>query len=234
LIVRAFFYTGEKLGNNLTIKVLNLKKNFKNEDADLCILNNINFEFNQAISYAIQGISGVGKTTFINIISGLDVPTSGSIFYDQHDIHELHNTKFLHKYRGLIFQESYLLNELTIAENVMIKGLINKQADCGPWTLELLEMVRLASKANNYPHQLSGGEQQRIAIARALFNKPKILIADEPTAHLDKENKKMIIDLLLYFKKNHTIGLIISTHDPMVAEAMDIKLEIQNGKLLER
>lgn len=222
---------GEKLSNNLRIKVVNLKKNFKSEGVDLCILNDMNFEFEQGVGYAIQGISGVGKTTLINIISGLDVPSAGSIFYDEYNIHEARNNKLPNNSIGLIFQESYLLNELTISENVMIKGLINKQANCGPLANELLEMVQLKNKSDKYPHQLSGGEQQRVSIARALFNKPKILIADEPTAHLDKENKKMVIDLLLNFKKDYNLGLIISTHDPMVAEAMDVKLEIQSGKL---
>lgn len=221
------------MGNNLIIKVLNLKKNFKNEGADLCILNDINFEFNQGVGYAIQGISGVGKTTLINIMSGLDVPTSGSIFYDQHDIHESKNRTLVHNSIGLIFQESYLLHELTILENVMIQGLINKQTSGKPFALELLAMVQLQNKADKYPHQLSGGEQQRISIARALFNKPKILIADEPTAHLDKKNKQLVIDLLLNLKSKQNVGLIISTHDPLVAEVMDVKLEIQNGKLIE-
>lgn len=232
-MARGFFCIGEKLNNNLTIKIINLRKTFKNEDADLCILNDINFEFEQGLGYAIQGISGVGKTTLINIISGLDIPSGGSVSYNQFDGYEVQNNTLFHNYIGLILQESYLLNELTVIENIMIKGLINQQRNCEPLALELLEMVDLKSKCNKYPHQLSGGEQQRISIARALFNKPKILIADEPTAHLDKENKKMVIDLLLNFKKKYNLGLIVSTHDPMVAEAMDVKLEIQNSKLVE-
>lgn len=220
------------MDNSLTIKLVNLKKIFKSQNVDLCILNDINFEFKQGVSYGIQGISGVGKTTLLNIITGLDKPTDGSIFYNEHNIYQSKNHLLPQKNIGLIFQESHLLHELTVLENVMIKGLINKQLNCEPLANELLEMVQLKNKSDKYPHQLSGGEQQRVSIARALFNKPKILVADEPTAHLDKENKRIIIDLLLNFKENYNLGLIISTHDPLVAEAMDIKLEICNGKLL--
>lgn len=218
---------------NLLIKVHNLTKSYKTAEREIRILSDLNYVFNQSRSYAIQGVSGVGKTTLINIVAGLDTPTSGAVLYNEENIHTA-SSSIAKNAVGLIFQEAHLLNELTVMENVMIKAFINRQTPSREEAVRLLEQINLAHKHNKYPHELSGGEQQRVSIARALFTKPKILIADEPTAHLDKENKKVILDLFLLFKNTYDVGLIISTHDSTVADAMDIKLEMQQGKVRER
>lgn len=213
-----------------------ITKSFTSVNKTSTILKDVDYTFFSENTYAIMGISGTGKSTLLHILSGLELPTSGSVFFNDQNINTfspLDKQNYLLSSIGLIFQNAYLLSELSVIENVMLKGLIsgisyeNSEIDA----LELLSLVGLSGKEKNSPSMLSGGEQQRVAIARALFTKPKFLLADEPTAHLDEKTRNQILDLLLSCQKKWGLGLIIACHDPVIANAMDTKLTISDGSL---
>jgi len=222
--------------NKLTLS--NITKIFTDNDNQSVIFKNINATFNQGTSYAITGISGSGKSTLLSLLAGLDQPTSGSVLYNDVPVTTIikqNPRAFFHQTIGIIFQMPFLLKELTVLENVIIKGLVAGQTleACKEHGLALLKSVNLVDKAYAMPAQLSGGEQQRASIARALFSKPQFLLADEPTAHLDTQNRAMILDVLHHYLKHENLGLVISTHDPFIAEHMQVHREIRQSTLHE-
>ena len=172
------------------------------------------------------------------LLAGLEKPTSGNVIYNNQDItlfSDAQQNNFRQNEIGLIFQSPHLITELTVLENIIIRGLIrNDPIDaCKEKAILFLEQFGLKNKANMLPYTLSGGEQQRIAIIRAIFNKPSFLLADEPTAHLDKENCHAIINALRTYQSTHSMGLIISSHDPFVISQMDVILEVKDGYLVQ-
>ncbi len=218
------------------LELKNISKTFLVADQAINIFNDLSFKFYQNKSYAIMGISGIGKSTLINLISNLDYPTNGQILFDEFNLNNFNsqqNQIFLNESIGLIFQEANLINELTVIENVMIKGFIKKRdiKYCKNFAMELLKKVELENKADEYPSKLSGGQQQRVSICRAIFNKPKFLLADEPTGNLDEKTAKNISDLLFQCKNEWKMGLIIATHDKNLASLADEILVIKDGKL---
>lgn len=221
-----------------TLATRHVSKKFIQGNQELIVLNNIDSLFLQEKSYAITGISGSGKSTFIHIIAGLDTPTDGTVLFNDVSLQSLNAydlAQFLNKSIGLVFQSPHLLRELSVIENVMLPGLINgqKKSDCANKALELLHKVELAHKKNSKVGELSGGQQQRVAIARALFNEPAFLIADEPTGNLDLATGKTIVDLLLACQQEWGMGLIISSHDNYVSEKMDEIYTLNQGTLLK-
>ena len=203
---------------------------------DSLILNNINVKFEKKYSYAITGRSGSGKSTLISLLSGLEKPNSGNIYYNDFNLNNLmqyHRQILLQKSIGIMFQYPYLIKELTIIENILLKSLINNNNFYGleDQAKHLLDKIGLFKKANNYPNELSGGEQQRVSFARALFNKPDFLIADEPTAHLDLKTKMHIIELILSLKEEYNIGLIITSHDELLYKNMDKIINLESSDL---
>ena len=212
-------------------------KSFDTPAGNLSVLRDISTRFDQGKTYAITGRSGSGKSTLMHIIAGLETPTEGKLVYNDKAMDELsekERSHILNKHIGLVFQDSYLIDQLTVAENVMLKGLIagNNIDFCAKRADKLLSIMNLEEKSNSYPRLLSGGQQQRIALARALFNEPTFLIADEPTGNLDSKTGKEIIDWLLDLCKEWCMGLIISSHDPYVAQKMEIVYKLENGQLL--
>jgi ABC-type lipoprotein export system ATPase subunit len=202
----------------------------------ITVLNNVSSEFLSGNTYAITGISGSGKSTLMHILAGLDAPTKGNVFFNDLSLQTLLPltlAQFLNKSIGLVFQSSHLIRELSVMENIMLPGLISGRSphDCEKRTVELLHKVDLSSKKNSKPGELSGGQQQRVAIARALFNEPAFLIADEPTGNLDLATGKTIIDLLLSCHQEWGMGIIVSSHDDYVAQAMNTVYELSEGKL---
>ncbi len=177
------------------------------------VLTNIDYVFKAPRTYALMGVSGTGKSTLIHMLAGLDSPDAGSVF----------TTEKI----ACLLQSPLLIDELTVLENVIIQGLMRSSKDSRPKGEALLERVGLTHKAQSAPRTLSGGEQQRVALARALFSEPTFIVADEPTAHLDSDSKKAMLDLLL--EQNRS--LIIATHDPEVATRMETILELKEGKL---
>ncbi|MCL4360841.1 ABC transporter ATP-binding protein [Candidatus Dependentiae bacterium] len=218
------------------ISLINLTKKFIQTDKELKILNNVSYTFNHNKMYAIKGISGSGKSTLLFLIAGLDKPDSGQIMYDNQDINKLKESeknKILNQEIGLIFQYPYLIPELNVLENVVIKGLVSGKNfdECYEKGKMLLKQFNIEEKAFSSAMALSGGEQQRVALARALFNEPSFILADEPTAHLDRKNADDVINYLINYSKLHNIGLIVSSHDENIVNKMDVILELKDGGL---
>lgn len=215
-----------------------LHKVAKQFDHEQQLFSDISLCFRQGISYAIQGVSGTGKSTLLSLIANLDTPSSGTISF----IHEKKNcfSKELSKADGSIvgflFQQPYLIKELSIIENIYLPGIIagQKKENCNAKGEDLLEKINLSDKAHAYPHQLSGGQLQRVALARALFNEPLFLIADEPTASLDFDGSQEIVALLQFFQKKLGMGLIIATHDDTVAAMLDERYVLHKQTLFKQ
>lgn len=223
--------------NNLATQELD--KLFRQGDTDIIVLDNISLSCDQGVSYAITGASGSGKSTLIQLLAGLDLPTHGQVLFNNKNIASLSSAEreeFLNRNIGLVFQRPYLIRELSVQENVMVPGMIAGmgKTDCVSRAQELLEAVGIGDKADRKPASLSGGQQQRLVLARALFNKPAFLLADEPTGNLDLETGKSIIELLLRLQKEYHMGIVVSTHDMYVASTMQETFELHNGKLKRR
>ena len=223
--------------NKTSIRLENITKKYPQGESTINVLNQLNGHFDPGTSYAITGASGSGKSTLLNLLAGLDTPTDGNIFFNNQDITHLTNAEkshFLTFKVGLVFQNPHLIQELTIVENVMLPGLIARMADheVTQRAMDLLRQVGLGNKTNHQPSQLSGGQQQRAALARALFNKPPFLLADEPTGNLDPQTAQQIIDLLLACQQEWHMGIIVSSHDETLAAQMNKVYELLEGKLV--
>lgn len=213
-----------------------IEKRVKSATQEYNILDAITMTFLQGHTYAIQGSSGAGKSSLMHILAGIDTPTKGGVFFNHHNINTMtvaERNYFLQNTIGLLFQQPYLMKELTIIENVMLPGLLagTHYEQCYADALALITAVGLSHKIQHTPGMLSGGEQQRIALARALINKPLFLLADEPTGNLDVATTKNIVQLIQELHKKWGIGIIISTHDPYVAQSMMTQYVLTNGSL---
>lgn len=219
---------------NFKIRIENLSRQFEDGTNTIVVLKGINACFEQGKTYAIIGSSGTGKSTLLHLISGLDTPTSGTIFFDTEIVQSLSSVQRVSKI-GLIFQSPYLIKELSVLENVMIAGSINglKESECKVRALSLLKEMGLEKTKEWEVGALSGGQRQRVSIARALMNRPHFLIADEPTGNLDKENADLIIKMLLSCQKKEKMGLIVSSHDPLVTRQMGHAFVLKKGNLCE-
>lgn len=213
-----------------------LTKTFKSGDHSLTVLDRVSFSIEKGISCAIVGPSGSGKTTLLGLCAGLDKPSSGSVTLNSHRISEFSEqelSKIRNEQIGFVFQSFQLIPTLTALENVMVpielRGIPYK--DVEKRALNLLESVGLSERSHHYPNQLSGGEQQRVGLARAFIHKPEILFADEPTGNLDGETGSQIEDLLFDLNKDQGTTLIIVTHDRELAARCDRIIELKNGKL---
>ncbi|WP_195199601.1 ABC transporter ATP-binding protein [Faecalispora jeddahensis] len=195
-------------------------------------LQNIDLQVSQGEWLAIMGPSGSGKTTMMNIIGCMDKPSNGSVILDGMNIAK-ESAKSLTNIRrdkiGLIFQQFHLINYLTALENVMVAQYYHSMPD-EKEALQALERVGLGDRAKHLPSQLSGGEQQRVCIARALINYPMLILADEPTGNLDETNEKIVLDI---FKQLHHDGstIIVVTHDPEVAEEAQRTVVLEHGRI---
>ena len=215
---------------NKALKILDLTKSFSQGYQTIKVLDALTYTFEPGRSYAITGASGTGKSTLLHLLAGLEKPTKGGVYLDGEDIFSM-NQGDLRSHIGIVFQVPHLIDELTLVENVMVKGLIDGQGyhNAATRALFLLERVGLAGKAQQWPRSLSGGEQQRVAVARALFGEPAFILADEPTAHLDAATGQELLNLLLEGKQ----GLIIASHDTSVSERLEVSLELFQGNFLQ-
>ncbi len=224
--------------NNAVLSCQNIRKHFMQGGKYIEVLRDISAVFQQGGTYAITGVSGTGKSTFMHVLAGLDELSEGSIFFNEKNIasfSSVERQQFLNNHIGLVFQLPYLVRELTVLENIMLPGLIGgkKRTSCIKKANELLKKVDLADKAQSKPASLSGGQQQRVALLRAVFNEPNFLLADEPTGNLDIQTGKIIVELLLACQKEWNMGIIVSTHDEYVAHAMGKVYHISGGKLVD-
>ena len=200
----------------------------------LCVFKNLNFELQQGDLVAVMGVSGVGKTTLLNLFGALDRPTGGQILLENEDIFtktERARAEIRNKKIGFVFQFYHLLPEFTALENIcfplLIKGVDKREAMRRAF--DRLEEVNLSEKAQVKPSQLSGGEQQRIAIARALINEPKVLLADEPTGNLDWKTGEKILNIIKDVHKTKDLSSIIVTHNEKVAQFCDKVYIMEDG-----
>lgn len=212
-----------------------LGKAYQIGNEKLEVLKDITFSISKGKFVVLSGASGSGKTTLLNIIGGIDKPTTGKIFFNDQDL-TVQNEDALSDYRcnsvGFVFQAYNLVSTLTVAENIAFPmEWTGKPLDgIGKRIAELLEMVGLQSRANHFPSQLSGGEQQRVAFARALANDPELALADEPTGNLDDKNGQKIIQVLQMLKaKGKTV--VVATHDVQIKQLADQVLCLEEGKL---
>lgn len=216
----------------------NICKTFHIENKKIEVLKNIDFELYENESVVIVGASGAGKSTFLHVLSGLDYPDEGNVFFYDEDIFKKSDdeiSKFRNEQIGFVFQFHFLLPEFTALENAAMPLLVKNigYAEAVKRAKELLDEVGLADRAEHKPAELSGGEQQRVAIARALANKPKLLFADEPTGNLDTATSETVKNLLVELKTKHGLTLLLVTHNKEFAEIGDRVLEIKDGKLLK-
>lgn len=212
------------------IQVQNIHKSF----GELEVLKGVNIAINKGEIVAIVGKSGAGKTTLLQIIGTLDRPTTGQVLIDGTDVFTLNDTQlaaFRNKNIGFIFQFHQLLPEFTALENVCIPAMIarEKQADYQARAEKLLNDLGLADRLNHKPNQLSGGEKQRVAAARALMMNPAIILADEPTGSLDEKNKTELSQLLLQLREKYGQTILLVTHDKDLASMADRIIEIKDG-----
>ena len=213
------------------IVVKNLVKEYGTDNNKVVANDNISFEIDEGEFVVILGPSGAGKSTLLNIIGGMDSATSGSINVFGKEIVGL-NDKELTKYRrediGFVFQFYNLIPNLTVLENVELAGQIVKQSKSAE---DILKQVGLEHRMNNFPSQISGGEQQRVAIARAIAKNPQLLLCDEPTGALDYKTGKNILNILKEYCKNEKRTVIIITHNSSIAQAADKVIEIYDAKV---
>ena len=202
--------------NKLNCK--NLSKSFVINNETLHVLIDINLEIEESEKIAISGKSGAGKSTLLHIMAGLDKPTNGSVSYNGKDLSRISLNK-LSKIRllnfGFVYQFHYLLEDLTIEENISIPAMLNGtyNNDMKNQIHEIMHNLNIIDRKDNLPWKLSGGEKQRAAIARALTNKPKFLFLDEPTGNLDRDNARIIQELIIDISDNYGVALITATHD---------------------
>lgn len=215
-----------------------LTKTYRSGEHSLTVLHSVSFSIEKGISCAIVGPSGSGKTTLLGLCAGLDKPTSGSVHLNGKEISE-YSEEQLSQIRneeiGFIFQSFQLIPTLTALENVMVpielRGLPFREVS--ERARELLDSVGLAERTDHYPNQLSGGEQQRVGLARAFIHQPSILFADEPTGNLDGETGAQIEELLFGLNREQGTTLVIVTHDQELASRCDRILALKNGRLAE-
>ena len=215
------------------IELRGVSKTVQSGDYPLTILHPLDYAIPSGQFVAIVGPSGSGKSTLLGLLAGLDAPTTGEILIDGVDITRLSEDR-LAKLRGekigFVFQFFHLVPSLTAFENVLIPMEIAGRRDAVPRARRLLDEVGLTERAHHYPSQLSGGEQQRIAIARALANDPPIVLADEPTGNLDSTTGRYVMDLLLNVRRARASTLVLVTHDAELASLADNRLVLRDGR----
>lgn len=206
-------------------------------DTPLNVLSGISIDLEQGESVVITGPSGSGKSTLLHILGGIDRPDSGSILYHGSDMSQLSNealAKWRNKEVGFVFQFHYLLPEFTACENVMMPALIHKLSAVDPKkrAMELLGRVGLVDRAEHRPSELSGGEQQRVAVARALMNRPSLLLADEPTGNLDDKNTQQLMELLTQIRADEGMTMVMVTHDQQLTRYCNRMITLSKSAII--
>lgn len=217
----------------MLLSAKNLKKMYKSGDYETAALNDVSLEINKGEVVVILGPSGSGKTTLLNVCSGLDTVSSGQLIFDGKDISK-YNSKDLTLFRrdniGVVFQGYNLLTNLTVAENIEVGGRL---AQNPIEVKKIIETVELSNKQHKFPHQLSGGEQQRVSIARAVAKNPKVLFCDEPTGALDEKTGKKVLQMLQNVNRELNTTILIITHNPGIAEIANKVIKMNSGKIID-
>lgn len=218
---------------SLLVDCQNINKSFGSNE----ILKGINLQLQHNEKYVIQGSSGSGKSSLLYLLGGLDKPDNGKILYDGHDISHFKDeklAKFRNKNIGFIFQFHFLLPSMTCMQNILLPAQIAgaSKNEIKSFVMELAQKMKVDHVINKYPYQLSGGEQQRVNIIRALSLKPSLLLCDEPTGNLDTNNSQIVIDLLGQLSTTMNSTLVVVTHDRNIAERFNNKITIEDGRII--
>ena len=212
-----------------------LTKIYKSGEKELVVLDHVSFKAEQGTTLSIIGPSGSGKTTLLGLCAGLDTPSSGVVSlmgFKLNAMNEDDRAYIRNQFVGFVFQNFQLLSTLTALENVMVPLELRGEKNVSSKAKELLDRVGLGSRMNHFPSQLSGGEQQRVAMARAFITSPKILFADEPTGNLDEENAQHLTNLLFGMNKEEKTTLVLVTHNLELAQKTERILQMKGGKLV--
>ena len=218
------------------LKCIDLYKTYGSGETEVKALKGVNFSVNKGEFVAIVGASGSGKSTLLHLLGGVDKPTSGKVIINGQDIYSLKKSPlaiFRRREVGIIYQFYNLIPVLTAEENILLPSNLDNRKVEKSYIDDILNTVGLESRRNHLPNELSGGQQQRVSIARALINRPSIVLADEPTGNLDSKNSKEIIELLKLSVKKYNQTLIMITHDPSIALQADRIITIEDGMIKE-
>jgi lipoprotein-releasing system ATP-binding protein len=216
----------------------NITKTYHGESGkpDLTVLKDTSIAIKRGSIVTVVGPSGCGKSTLLHVLGGLDRPDSGTVLWNNQNIYEMEQdalAQFRNQNLGFVFQFHHLLPEFTALENIMMPALIagTSASDAKKRAEKLLDDFGIPGRADHRPSQLSGGEQQRVAMARALMNKPELILADEPTGNLDEENTESLLRLLYNLREKENVSLLLITHEKDIARRSDIIYELTKGSL---
>ena len=227
-------------GEPIVLECLDLCKTFmEGGGSKLEILRNVNLTVHAGEKIAIVGASGSGKSTLLHLLGGLDKPTSGQVLIEDRDVNQLSETERCHlrnRLLGFVYQFHHLLPEFTAQENVAMPALIRGSSPTQSMVQArlLLEKVGMIRRLDHKPSELSGGERQRAAVARAMTNEPRCILADEPTGNLDKNTAEQVMQVMLRLNKEYGTSLVVVTHDMSLASKMDVIYTIEDGRLMPK
>ena len=227
----------ENVISDLVLEARGVERSFRQGPIDLQVLQGVNLQVRAGERLAIIGASGSGKTTLLQILGGLDRPTAGRVKIAGSDIHGLDEKprgELRNRTLGFIYQFHHLLPEFSALENVAMPLLVRRvpRHEAENSARAILQRVGLGERLVHRPHELSGGERQRAAVARALVTNPRIVLADEPTGNLDRDNASRVFDLILELNRRHDAAFVMVTHDPDLAGRMDRKLHMVDGRIV--
>ena len=230
---------GADAGRDVVLRAQGLRKVYPTQEGDLEILRSVDLEVHRGELVSIMGASGVGKSTLLNLLGTLDVPTAGRLEIQSVDVLKLEGdqlARFRNQHIGFIFQVHHLLPEFTALENVMLPALIGGQrgAEVERRAMELLDRVGLQPRLHHRPGELSGGECQRVAVVRALVLRPQVVLADEPSGNLDEETSARMHDLIRTLARDFEQAFVIMTHDRALADSADRRCRLEAGRLQVR
>ncbi|MCP4472844.1 MAG: ABC transporter ATP-binding protein [Gammaproteobacteria bacterium] len=217
------------------LSIRNLSKSYRYADARQGVLNQLEFDMAASTSVALLGESGSGKSTLLHLIAGLDRPDSGEILFTGQALHSASESTLAALRRSqisLVFQQFHLVSTLTVLDNIRFQAALCQRLDAD-YEAELIERLALGDQARKYPHQLSRGQQQRVAIARSLLHRPALVLADEPTGNLDENSSREVMALFSELVKQADSSLLMVTHSRAMADFMDRRVRLHNGKLAE-
>ena len=217
------------------LKIENITKKYANGDKELYALDDVSFTVNQGEFIAIVGPSGSGKSTFLHMIGGIDKPTKGKVYINGTDISSLKPDKmtiFRRRNIGIVYQFYNLIPTLNAEDNIILPVLLDGKKVDKEKLNEIIKLLKIEDRRKAMPSQLSGGEQQRVSIGRALMNNPSIILADEPTGNLDSMASKEIVEIFKYYNKAYKQTLIIVTHDEKIALQADRIIKLKDGKII--
>ena len=217
------------------LKIENVRKEYANGEKKLYALKDVSFSVEQGEFIAIVGPSGSGKSTLLHIIGGIDKPTSGNVWVNETDISSLKSDKmtiFRRRNIGIVYQFYNLIPTLNAEDNITLPILLDSKKVDNAELEKMLKLLNLQDRRKAMPSQLSGGEQQRVSIGRALMNKPSILLADEPTGNLDSKASKDIVDIFKYYNKAYKQTILLVTHDEKIALQADRIIRIEDGQIV--